>query len=291
MKNRVLTSLPDIAKEPQKHSTNHLHIVRERKGNGAWVQVQNVSKSFETQNGRLNVLDSISFEAKPGEFLCLLGPSGCGKSTLLNLVAGLEAIDTGTIMMDQVEVESTGPDRLVIFQEGGLFPWLTVQENVEFGLKMKGVSRRERSDRAGDVLKSVGLEKFLKAYPHQLSGGMKQRAAIARGLVLNPKVLLMDEPFAALDAQTRDRLHEELQIIWQRSGKTILFVTHNVREAACLADRILMLCPHPGRIYKEYTLDLPRPRVIEGDGVMNIARQIQADLKIILPISRVGEKS
>ena len=253
----------------------------------AGLAIKNVSKTFTTDAGSIQALDSVSFDVRPGEFLCLLGPSGCGKSTLLNLIAGLDTCDQGSLQLNGHTIEGTDPERLVIFQEGGLFPWLTVRQNVEFGLKIRGTPKRDRRYLAEETLASVGLSKFIDAYPHQLSGGMKQRAAIARGLVLDPKVLLMDEPFAALDAQTRDRLHEELQEIWHRSSKTIVFVTHNVREAACLADRIILLSPHPGRVYKEYKVDAPRPRAIENSSVMDVVRTVQADLKTVVHVGQI----
>ena len=176
----------------------------------------------------------------------------------------------------------------MIFQEAALFPWLTALQNVEFGLKIRGMPKKERYKEALDALTMVNLSKFKDAYPHQLSGGMKQRTAIARALVLNPKILLMDEPFAALDAQTRSILHDELQRIWQITGKTIVFVTHNVREAACLGDRIILMSPHPGLIHKQYDIrHLHRPRSIEDQAVVEVVREVQADLKaeIRLPIN------
>lgn len=243
------------------------------------INISHVSKSFEVSTGIVEALDNVSINIVSGEFICILGPSGCGKSTLLSLVAGLDRPTQGQIFMSGKEVKEIDSERSVVFQEGGLFPWLTVRQNIEFGLMIRGVSKEVRAKKSDSMLEIVGLTKFADAYPHQISGGMKQRVAIARGLILDPKVLLMDEPFAALDAQTRDKLHEELQIIWQMTAKTVLFVTHNVREAVCLADRIILMSPHPGRVYKEYKVDLPRPRVIEDDGVIDIVREIQSDLK------------
>jgi len=229
------------------------------------VAITHVSKKF-VKNGSnaVHALQDISLEIKEGEFICFLGPSGCGKSTLLNIVAGLEDHDGGSILVDGKAVNGAGPDRVVVFQEAALFPWLTVKKNVEFGLKMLGVEKEERSAIAQKYLQMVHLSRFVDSYPHELSGGMKQRVAIARALAMNPKILLMDEPFAALDAQTRSLLHKELQEIWVETGKTIIFVTHNVAEAACLADRIILFSARPGRIKKEFSVQLARPRV-EGD--------------------------
>lgn len=253
------------------------------------LSLQSVSKSFDTQAGRVDALCDVTLKIMPGEFLCLVGHSGCGKSTLLNLVAGLERPDTGSITINNQPISGPSPDRLVIFQEAALFPWLTVRQNIEFGLKIKGVVKEERVQRASEALELVGLSKFAKVYPHQLSGGMKQRTAIARGLVLDPKILLMDEPFSALDAQTREDLYQELQIIWEQTKKTIMFVTHNVREAACLGDRIILMSPHPGRIHKEYRVDERRPRAMEYRKVQDISRTIQWDLKHIVSIPTSGE--
>jgi NitT/TauT family transport system ATP-binding protein len=243
------------------------------------LAVKDVSKKFSSKNGDVEALANVSFDVYSGEFLCILGPSGCGKSTLLNLLAGLESPNSGQILQDGKPVSEPGGGRVVVFQESGLFPWLTVIENVAFGLKMRGVSKAQRLSRASASIEMVGLTKFKDAYPHQLSGGMKQRAAIARTLVLDPDILLMDEPFAALDAQTRDRLHEDLQDIWRRTRKTIIFVTHNVREAACLGDRIILFSPHPGRVHKTYDIDLSHPRHIEEPQVMDFVRTITGDLK------------
>lgn len=241
--------------------------------------IHGVTRIFRSPSGPITALDPLDFEIRSGEFLCLAGPSGCGKSTMLKLLAGLDTPTAGEILLDGKNVTGPGPDRVVIFQESALFPWLTVLGNTEFGLKIRGIPTEERRKKALQALDMVHLTKFARAYPHQLSGGMKQRVALARGLVLDPDVLLMDEPFAALDAQTRDVLHEELQSIWLRTKKTIVFVTHNVREAARLGDRILLFSPHPGRIAREYAVDLPRPRFIEDQGVIELAREILADLK------------
>lgn len=210
--------------------------------------------------GSLRVLDGISFAAQEGEFIALVGPNGCGKTTLLRLIAGLEKPSGGTITIDGRPVEGPGPDRGFVFQEYALFPWLRVVENVEFGLKMRGVAVAERRQIAHQFLNRMGLMGFEDYRPDQLSGGMKQRVAIARALANDPQLLLMDEPFAALDCQTRNEMQDELQEVWQQDHKTVLFVTHNLEEAAVLADRVIVLSPRPTRIAEILTVDLPRPR-------------------------------
>ena len=224
------------------------------------VVLERVSKRFSHNGSPVEVLHEVDLTIEEGEFVCLVGPSGCGKSTLINLVAGLETPSSGRVLIDGIPVTSPGTDRVVVFQEAALFPWLTVRGNVEFGLKMAGVSASERQRRAAEYLKMVHLGRFAGFYPNQLSGGMKQRAAIARALVMDPKILLMDEPFAAVDAQTRRLLHEELLEIWGKTRKTIFFVTHNVREATVLGDKVLTISARPGRIKGGFRIHLPRPR-------------------------------
>ena len=244
------------------------------------VQLREICLSYRTQTGeRLLALDRINLQVKPGEFLCIVGPSGCGKSTLLHLIAGLNHQSSGQILIEGNPVDGPGPDRIMIFQEHGLFPWLTVAENVGFGMKMKGISKAEREQRTQYYLRLVHLGKFHDSYIHQLSGGMRQRVAIARALATEPDVLLMDEPFAALDAQTRDLLHDELERIWSDTGRTIIFVTHNVREAVRLGDRVVLLTFRPGRVKREFPVDLPRPRVLENVEVARAAREILDDLR------------
>jgi NitT/TauT family transport system ATP-binding protein len=231
----------------------------------AAIEFIEVAKSYRRAAPRgadknFRALAPISFRIEPGEFFSVIGPSGCGKSTLLNLLAGLDAPDSGVVRVDGQTVTKPGPDRAVVFQEAGLFPWMTVWRNVAYGLKLQGVSVSEQRERALEYLRLVHLTKFADALPHQLSGGMKQRVAIARALALRPRVLLMDEPFSALDAQTRDVLHEELQRIWGETGTTILFVTHNLREAVYLSDRILIMTASPGRIKRLVRVPFPHPR-------------------------------
>lgn len=224
------------------------------------VRLEHVYKSFPHNGETVEVLHDINLSIEEGEFGVLVGPSGCGKSTILYLIAGLEKATSGRVTVDGAPVTGPGPDRVVVFQESGLFPWLTVEQNVEFGLKIAGRPVGERRAKVAEFLKRVHLSRFATAYPHQLSGGMKQRVAIARALVMDPKILLMDEPFAALDAQTRHLLHQELLEIWQQTGKTILFVTHNVREATVLGDKVFTVSARPGRIKGGYHIKLPRPR-------------------------------
>ena len=239
------------------------------------VSLDAISLSYKTTSGeRLLALDRINLEVTPGEFLCIVGPSGCGKSTLLHLIAGLQPPTSGKVLVDGSPVSGPETDRILIFQELGLFPWLTVGGNVEFGMKMKNVGKAEREERMQYYLRLVHLSKFKDSYIHQLSGGMRQRVALARALATEPDVLLMDEPFAALDAQTRDLLHDELERIWAETGRTIIFVTHNVREAARLGDRVVLLTFRPGRVKQEFSVDLPRPRHMEQPDVARTARDI-----------------
>jgi NitT/TauT family transport system ATP-binding protein len=244
------------------------------------LEARDIRKCFRTRRGVTQALDGATFQVSPGEFVCLLGPSGCGKSTMLSIFAGLEQPDSGQVLGDGMPLTRPGSDRVVIFQEAALFPWLNVLDNVAFGLQVAGMGRKERRDRAIEYLRLVHLERFHSAYVHELSGGMKQRAELARALAMEPKVLLMDEPFAALDAQTRDLLHNELQDIWARTVKTILFVTHNVREALVLGDRVLLMTSRPGSIKREYEFKLPRPRAMEDHALVDAAREIIADLRV-----------
>ncbi len=244
------------------------------------VWLKGISLSYKTSAGRrLLALDDIELKVRPGEFLCVVGPSGCGKSTLLHLVAGLLQPTSGQVLVDDNLVDGPGTDRILIFQELGLFPWLTVRQNVEFGLKMKGLSKGDREEKVDYYLRLVHLAQFKDSYTHQLSGGMRQRVALARALATEPDVLLMDEPFAALDAQTRDLLHDELERIWAETGRTIIFVTHNVREAVRLGDRVALLTFRPGRIKREFAVELPRPRHLEDVEVARTAREVLDHLR------------
>jgi NitT/TauT family transport system ATP-binding protein len=244
------------------------------------LEVEAVSKWFRTPRASVHALDRVSLSVREGEFICLVGPSGCGKSTLLDIVAGLTLPDEGEVFADGQRIEGPGRHRLVMFQESALFPWLDVFGNVMFGLaRDPSLTRAQRRDIAERHLELVGLSKFKRAYTHELSGGMKQRVALARSLAPDPRVLLMDEPFAALDALTREQLYSDLQEIWQRRRKTIVLVTHNVREAVCLGDRVVLMSPTPGRIRDEFLIDLPRPRDINTPELALMAQHITASLK------------
>jgi NitT/TauT family transport system ATP-binding protein len=250
----------------------------------ARLSLRNVSKWFRTPRASVHALDDISLEIGEGEFVCLVGPSGCGKSTLLDIVAGLTRPDEGEVLADGAPIEGPGRHRLVMFQEPALFPWLDVFGNVMFGLKRKrGLSSRERKRIADYHLGLVGLEKFKHAYVHELSGGMKQRVALARSLAPDPRVLLMDEPLAALDAMTRDTLYGDIQRIWKARHKTIILVTHDVREAVCLGDRVVLMSPSPGRIRETFEVPLPRPRDVNTAEVAQLAQRITTALRSYVP--------
>ncbi len=246
----------------------------------ASLTVEHVCKSFSSQNGVVQALDDVSISIREGEFVCFVGPSGCGKSTLLNIIAGLEKPDSGRALINGSPIEGPGRDRLVMFQEHALFPWLDVTGNVMFGLKQKpNLTDKERLEVAKYYLFLVKMDHFAHANIHELSGGMKQRVALARSLAPNPKILLMDEPFSALDAMTREQLYGDIQDIWRKRKKTIIFVTHNVREAVCLGDRVLLFSPHPGRIREEFEIGLPRPRNINDPALADLSRTITSALK------------
>jgi NitT/TauT family transport system ATP-binding protein len=244
------------------------------------ISLSGVFRSYKNSRGSFTpALQNIDLEIEQGEFVCIVGPSGCGKSTLLHLIAGLDWPTTGEVAVDGSPVEGPGTDRILLFQELGLFPWLTVRENVEFGMKMAGVSREERRERAHLFLRMVHLSHFEDHFVHQLSGGMRQRVALARSLTLKPKILLMDEPFAALDAQTRDMLHDELERLWKETSPTVVFVTHNVREAVRLGDRVLLMSFRPGRIKSQFQVSLHRPRHVEDSDVAHLSKEILGQLR------------
>lgn len=225
------------------------------------IEAKGVSYQYETAAGPVLAVKDVSFSVAPAEFLCVLGPSGCGKTTILNMLAGFLAPTRGEILIDGDPLVGQGRNRGVVFQDfAQLFPWRTARRNVEFGLEMRGVAEKERRQTALQYLRLVKLEKFADAYPHELSGGMQQRVAIARALAYNPGVLLMDEPFAALDAMTRDEMQKQLTEVWQETRKTIVYITHNVAEAVYLADHILVMAPHPGTVKRQLRPGLPRPR-------------------------------
>ena len=225
------------------------------------IEVRDVTLVYDTPGGRVPGIEGVNFEMESSEFLCIVGPSGCGKTTLLNILAGFLAPAAGEIRIGGKAVSGNGLDRGVVFQDfAQLFPWRTALGNVTFGLEMKGVPRPEREAVALQQLRLVKLEKFAHAYPHHLSGGMQQRVAIARALAYNPAVLLMDEPFAALDAMTRDEMQKLLAEVWRETRKTVIYVTHNVAEAVYRGDRVVVMTPHPGRVKTTMRIGLPRPR-------------------------------
>jgi NitT/TauT family transport system ATP-binding protein len=230
----------------------------------SFIQARNVTLSFKPKNREpVTALNSFTIEVSKGEFVSIVGPSGCGKSTFLNIVLGLIKPDTGEIQLNGTPIKGPGQERAMVFQEFGLLPWRTVAANVELGLELKGVPATQRAERAAELIKLVGLAGFERHYPHELSGGMKQRVGLARALATEPEVLLMDEPFAALDAQTRDLMQAELLQIWERTKKTVLFVTHSIEEAAYLSDRVIVMTARPGRTKCVLKINLPRPRDYE----------------------------
>jgi NitT/TauT family transport system ATP-binding protein len=241
-------------------------------GAGSAVSLASVSKVYGTGANAVHAVENVSLDVEFGEFLCLVGASGCGKSTLLNMLAGLDKPTTGT-------VEVRGGRPTLIFQEPALFPWLTVEQNIDLALKLRKIERADRKQVVGSLLEMVHLSGFGTKQPHELSGGMRQRVAIARALAQQAEILLMDEPFGALDAMTRDLLHDEVERLWQDTGFSIVFVTHNVREAVRLADRVILLSSRPGRIAAEFPVDIPRPRRIESPEVGTLATEITARLR------------
>jgi len=247
------------------------------------IELATVSKSWPDERGAaVTTLDRAELSVAAGEFVCLCGPSGCGKTTILNLIAGLELPSQGEVRVRGAPVQGPGADRTVMFQEAALFPWLTVYRNVAFPLEMAGVAEGERRARVERYLRMVHLWRYREAQPHELSGGMRQRVAMARALVNDPAILLMDEPFAALDAQTRDVLHTELERIWLETKKTVVFVTHNVREAVRLGDRVIIMGTRPGKVKRELKVSLARPREANDRDVASLAGVVERELKIEL---------
>lgn len=243
------------------------------------LEARNIVKYFDHDGHQLKALGGLNLKIEAGDFVCLVGPSGCGKSTFLRIAAGLSAPDEGEILFDGKPITTTGPERIMVFQEGALFPWLKVVDNVEFGLKIAGIPKEERSQISKRYLDMMQLTKFANSYTFQLSTGMKQRVAIARALVMDPDVLLMDEPFAALDAQTRDLLLVELQLIWEKTKKTIVFVTHNVAEAVVLGNKVVVLKHRPSTVKKEITIDYHRPRLVEDENLTKYQKEILTELR------------
>lgn len=267
-----------------------------RQGNAeVLIELSGVTQRFAGEGGVQGrvALENVSLRVFKGEFVCLVGPSGCGKSTILNLIAGFMGPTTGEVLYKGAPVTGPGPDRAVMFQDHALFPWLTVQRNVEFGLKMASTQERQiRKKTARNYLAMVNMAGHEREYPHQLSGGMRQRVALARSLALESDVLLMDEPFSALDPTTRDMLHEQLQRIWMETKKTIVFVTHSLKEAIRLADRIVLMGSNPGRIRREIAVDIPRPRELNSLALdeINIVlrRELQNEHRPALPVELPG---
>lgn len=227
------------------------------------VRIENVKKVWSTRNGQIVALNGVNLDIRENEFICVVGPSGCGKSTLLNIIAGLEEPTEGAAYIDDKKITSTGVERGVVFQQYALFPWMTVLKNVMFGLKLQGKKNEEAKEIAMKYIKMVQLEEFVNHYPKELSGGMKQRVAIARAYAVNPEVLLMDEPFGALDAQTRTQLQTELLETWEKEQKTCFFITHDVDEAIILAQKVVIMSARPGRIKEIVDIDIPYPRTQE----------------------------
>ena len=245
------------------------------------IQVENVTKEYHNSDTGhvVRAVESVNFHVSANEFVCLLGPSGCGKSTILNLIAGFLHLTSGRIMFAGQEVNGPGLDRCIVFQDPTLFPWLNARQNIEFGLVNKGLSRKERQQKTAEVLRLVGLEGFGHARPHELSGGQRQRIALARVLVVEPKVFLMDEPFSALDANTRERLQDEILRIRESHRQPVLFVTHNADEAAYLADRVIVMGPPPGSVRAELTMPLLHPRDRSSDELRRAATALRSELR------------
>ena len=242
------------------------------------LELRGVSKQFEMAGRRVEALRDAHLTVRQGEFVCLIGASGCGKSTLLRIVAGFETVSRGEALMRGAPIAGPGPERGMVFQDYGLFPWLTVRSNIAFGPAARGRPADETRATVERFVALVGLERFADAYPHQLSGGMKQRVAIARVLANDAEIVLMDEPFGALDAMTRERLQDELLELWQRTGLTILFVTHSIEEAVFLADRVVVMSPGPGHIASEMAIPLPRPRDVVAPDFNEIRRRLSLEL-------------
>jgi NitT/TauT family transport system ATP-binding protein len=240
--------------------------------------IQGVGKTYTLNEARIEALRDANLTVRKGEFVCLIGASGCGKSTLLRIVAGFEKPTAGDALMWSKPIDGPGPDRGMVFQDYGLFPWLTVRENIGFGPSSRGLGKAATRDIVERFVSLVGLTRFADAHPHQLSGGMKQRVAIARVLANDAEVVLMDEPFGALDAMTRERLQDELLDLWQRTGLTVLFVTHSIEEAIFLADRVVVMEPGPGRIASEHRIELPRPRDVASPEFNEVRRELGARL-------------
>ncbi len=257
----------------QRFLTRHLLVPSRAREGLAKLAVRRVGHTFANE---VVALRNVDIDVHSGDFVCLLGPSGCGKSTLLYALAGLVKPSGGHISLDGRDVKGPGPDRLLVFQAPALFPWLTVRQNLVFALRAKGLKRREAALRAREFIRRVHLESFEDALPHQLSGGMSMRVALARALAMDPSVLLMDEPFGALDAQTRSHMHQLLQSIWMRDRKTVVFVTHDIREALVLGDRVVVMAGRPGRVLQDLEVRLAHPRDPDDEALVELSRRIRA---------------
>lgn len=253
-----------------------------------FIAIEHVTKTYAARLGPSQALRETSLQIERGEFVCIVGPSGCGKTTVLNMLAGFVTPTSGRVEVAGRHVTEPGPDRGVVFQEVGLFSWLTARKNVEFGLAMKGLPRQERRARAEEMLKLTGMLKFAERYPSELSGGMRQRVGLARALAPDPEVLLMDEPFAALDAQSRALMQQETLKVWRATGKTIVFVTHAVDEALLLADRVIVMSANPGRVERDLRIDLPRPRDDASDEFTRLEKTLR---EMILAEARAIEQA
>lgn len=249
-------------------------------GNAVSLSIKQMTKVFPKGEDQLVALQDIDLEVMDGEFVCVLGPSGCGKTTLLRIIAGLEPKSSGSMTLKGKEIEGPGPDRGMVFQEFALFPWRSVRRNVEFGLEIKSMPSEKRKETSQKYIDLVGLKGFEDSHPNQLSGGMKQRVGIARALANEPAILLMDEPFGALDAQTRNQMQKELLRIWSETRKTVIFITHSVDEAVFLADRVVVLTSRPGRIKTIHKIDLPRPRNRANQEFINLRKDILDELEL-----------
>ncbi len=243
------------------------------------LSIKNLKKDFPKEEGVMTAIENFSLDVEQGEFICVLGPSGCGKTTLLRIIAGLETATSGQILLNGKEISGPGSDRGMVFQEFALFPWRTVRKNIEFGLEIKKKSPKEKQEISQSYIDLVGLKNFEDYHPFQLSGGMKQRVGIARALANDPAVLLMDEPFGALDAQTRNLMQKELLRIWQETKKTVIFITHSVDEACYLADKIIVMTSRPGTIKEIFTVPIPRPRDRASLEFANLRKKILAELE------------
>jgi len=254
------------------------------------LKFNDVEVRFALPDGRESVaIAGVNTQVRTGEFVCFVGPSGCGKTTLLRIAAGLLSPTSGEVELNGRAIAGPGRERCMVFQEYGLFPWYTALDNVAYGLKLAGISKVKRRGSAQDLLRRVGLANYAHHYPGELSGGMRQRVAIARALAVDPEVLLMDEPFGALDAQTRAELQTELLRIWEHATKTTLFITHSIEEAVYLADRVLVMTSHPGRVVEEFSIDLPRPRDKQSSDFNQLEREIDSCMRAGLPRARAQQ--